>query len=141
MTSQVLWLCQSSDRWQTKYLIKTRWYWYQTTLHRIKISNQQRTQNRSVNLQRIRDLAGILNRENQGVEHAIPSGGRSCCSRGMYHWRRFPYLYIWCAGCILNRCRNNRYCNKVWQWENCGSKVPSAIKFVLTGKAWQICKW
>ena len=37
----------------------------QTTLHRIKISNQQRTQNRSVNLQRIRDLAGILNRENQ----------------------------------------------------------------------------
>lgn len=33
--------------------------------HRIKISNQQRTQNRSVNLQRIRDLAGILNRENQ----------------------------------------------------------------------------
>ena len=30
-----------------------------------KISNQQRTQNRSVNLQRIRDLAGILNRENQ----------------------------------------------------------------------------
>lgn len=34
-------------------------------LHRIKISNQQRTQNRSVNLQRIRDLAGILNRENQ----------------------------------------------------------------------------
>ena len=36
-----------------------------STLHRIKISNQQRTQNRSVNLQRIRDLAGILNRENQ----------------------------------------------------------------------------
>ena len=31
----------------------------------LKISNQQRTQNRSVNLQRIRDLAGILNRENQ----------------------------------------------------------------------------
>ena len=31
-----------------------------------------------------------------------------------------------------------RILQQVWQWENCGSKFRSAIKFVLTGKP-QIC--
>ena len=133
MTSQVLWLCQSSDRWQTKYLTKTRWYWYQTTLHRIKISNQQRTQNRSVNLQRIRDLAGILNRENQGVEHAIlPEAGvvaaGECIIGADSHTCTYGALGAFSTGVGTTDIATGMAMGELW------FKVPSAIKFVLTGK-------
>ncbi len=84
-------------------------------------------------------LSWYFEQGKSGVERN-PSGGRSCCSRGMYHWRRFSYLYIWCVGCILNRCRNNRYCNR---YGNGRTVVQSSeCDQVRTDrKAWQICKW
>ncbi len=129
----VLWPCQSSDRWQIKYLIKIRSYLYRIILHRTKISNQRRTQKQSVSLPKNQGLSWYFEQGKSGVEHAIlPEAGvvaaGECIIGADSHTCTYGALGAFSTGVGTTDIATGMAMGELW------FKVPSAIKFVLTGK-------